>query len=101
MGKPGKRYSKEHREEAVRLVLESGQSIAQVARTLGMGETALRKWVKQAKIDAGEGPPDALTTAEKQELRRLKRENSRLRQERDFLKKATAFFARETENSSR
>lgn len=101
MGKYGKRYTKEQKEEAVRLVLESGQSVPQVASHLGMAETTLYKWVNQAKIDSGQGPPDALTTEEKKELRRLRRENRTLRMERDFLKKAAAFFARETDPSSR
>jgi transposase len=101
MGKHGRRYTKEEKEEAVRLVRESGQSVPQVARQLGIGETALYSWVKQAKIDAGEGPPDALTTAEKEELRKLRREVKNLRMEREFLKKAAAFFARETETSSK
>jgi len=101
MAKYGKRYTKEQKEEAVRLVRESGQSVPQVASHLGMAETTLYKWVNQAKIDAGEGPPDALTTAEKEEMRRLRREVKTLRMERDFLKKAAAFFARETEDSSR
>ena len=55
----------------------------------------LRAWVKQAEIDAGEGPPEALTTAEKKEVQQLKRDLKRVRMERDFLKKAAAFFARE------
>jgi transposase len=99
----GKRreYTGEQKDEAVRLVRVSGQSVAQVARDLGLPENTLWNWAHRARIDAGEGPPEALTTAEREELRRLRRENRRLRMERDFLKKATAFFARETDEDSK
>jgi transposase len=59
-------------------------------------ETALRDWVKRAEIDAGNGPKDALTTAERQELQQLRRDNKRLMMEREILKKAAAFFAKES-----
>jgi transposase len=63
---------------------------------LDLTETALRDWVRQAEIDAGRGTtPGALTTEEREELGRLRRENRTLRMERDILKKATAFFAKE------
>ena len=94
-------YSREQREEAVKLVRVSGQSLAQVARDLDIPENTLWNWVNRARIDAGEGPPGALTTDEREELRRLRRENIRLRMERDFLKKAAAFFAREEEENSK
>ncbi len=95
-----RRYSKEQREDAVRLAKVSGQSIAQTARDLGIPQNTLNKWVRQAKIDAGEGPEGAWTTDEREELRKLKRENRRLRMERDFLKKVSAYFAKdESENS--
>jgi len=100
MGKHGKRYTKEQREEAVRLVRETDLSSSQIARDLGMAQTTLARWVQQADIDEGRVKDAGLTTAEKQELRRLKREVKRLRQERDFLKKAAAFFAREDGNST-
>jgi len=80
----------------VRLVGDSGKSIGAIARELGLGETALRRWVQQAEIDAGRGPTGALTTSEREELGHLRRENQRLRMERDILKKATAFFAKES-----
>ena len=66
-----------------------------MARSLGIWDSSLGDWVKQAKTDAGKGPPDALSSAEKDELRRLRRENKQLKQERDILKKAAAFFANE------
>ena len=101
MGKHRKRYSREQKAEAVRLVRESGQSVPEVATHLSLSETALYRWVKQAKVDTGELRNGSLTTEEQHELRRLRRENKVLRMERDFLKKATAFFARENETSSR
>ena len=89
------RFTKEQRAEAVRLVRVTGQSIKQVARDLGISDTALRNWIKQVAVDEGSGPPEALRSDEKEELHRLRRDNRRLRMERDFLKKATAFFAKE------
>ncbi len=87
------RYSPEFKEEAVRLVRSSDESISKVANELGVSDNSLRSWVRQAEID--EGNREGLTTDEREELRRLRRENKLLRQERDFLKKAAAFFARE------
>jgi len=88
-------FTKEFKAEAVRTVRDSGKSVAAVARDLDLTETALRSWVRQAEIDAGRGAPGALTTDEREELGRLRRENRTLRMERDILKKATAFFATE------
>ncbi len=89
-------FTAEQKEEAVRLVQASGRSVYQVARDLDLTETALRRWVQQAEIDAGQGPRGALTTEQLTELSELRRENKRLRMERDFLKKAAAFFAKES-----
>lgn len=75
-------------------------SIGQVAKDLDLTESALRNWVKQAEIDEGQGPEDALTTEEKEELRKLRREVRTLRMERDFLKKAAAFFAKDSDQRS-
>jgi len=94
-------FTAEQKREAVRLVQTSGQSIAQVARDLDLTETALRRWVEQAEIDARRGREEALTSEERAELQRLRRENVRLRQERDFLKKAASFFARESSEPSK
>jgi len=80
----------------VRLVGNSGKSIGAIARELGLGETALRRWVQQAEIDAERAPTGALTTGEREELGQLRRENHRLRMEREILKNATAFFAKES-----
>ena len=89
-----RKFSAEQKADAVRMVRDVG-SIAQVARDLDLTETSLRNWVRQADIDQGKGPKDALTTAEKEEIRRLRREVRTLKMERDFLKKAAAFFAKE------
>ena len=72
----------------------SGRTIAGVARDLGLTETAARRWVAQAELDAGRR--DGLTTAEREELSRLRKEIRVLREERDLLKRATVFFAAET-----
>jgi transposase len=70
--------------------------VSQVAKELNLVETALRRWVQQAEVDAGRGPAGALTTVEKEELSRLRKENRELRMERAILKKAAAFFAKES-----
>ena len=93
-------YTKEQKADAVRLVRARG-SAAKVARELDLTETTLRSWVRQANVDEGKGPDGALSSDEREELRRLKRECEVLRQERDFLKKATAFFAKESDPHSR
>src|SRR6266542_4629031 len=76
------------RREAVRLCKVGDRSIEQVAKDLDLTETALRDWVKRADIDAGKGPPEALTTAEREELARLRRELKRVTMEREILKAA-------------
>lgn len=88
-------YPPEFRREAVQLAQNTDRSIAQVARDLGVSNQTLRNWIKQADVDAGRR--EVLTTDEREELRRLRRENRTLLQEREILKKATAFFARESE----
>ena len=98
MAKKARRsFTKEFKSEAVRLCKVGDRSIGQVARDLDLTETALRAWAKQAEVDAGQGPPEALTTAEREELARLRRENKRLQMERDILKAAATFFAKESE----
>ena len=96
-GRKRRRFSPEFKLEAVKLVKEGGVSVAQAARDLEIYETSLRRWIKQYEIDRGQGPSGSLTTAEKEELRRLRREVRTLRMEREILKKATAFFAKEGE----
>ena len=95
MGKPiHEPYDPEFRARAVELVRSTGLSKAQAARDLGVNPETLRLWVKQAEIDAGRR--DGLTTDEKAELARLRREVAVLKEEREILKKAAAFFARES-----
>ena len=91
-----RKFTREFKAEAVRLCRVGDRSIGQIARELDLTETALRAWVKQAEVDDGQGPSDALTTSEREELTRLRRENKRLEMEREILKKAAAFFAKES-----
>lgn len=86
-------YPEEFRRRAVALVIDEGQPAAQVARDLGIAESGLRRWVQQARIDVGDRA--GLTTSEREELVRLRRENRTLRMERDLLSRAAAFFAQE------
>jgi transposase len=79
-------YPPQFKAEAVELVRSSDRSISQIAKDLGVSGNSLRNWVKQSEIDQGER--EGLTTEEREELRRLRRENRVLKQERDFLKKA-------------
>jgi transposase len=88
-------YPPEFRAEAIRLARTSGKPRAQVARELGLTGETLRLWVKQADLDEGQRT-DGLTSDDQEELRRLRRENRILREEREILKKAAAFFAQET-----
>jgi transposase-like protein len=90
-------FTPEFKAEAVRLTQVPGATVAQVAKDLDLTETALREWTKRSEVDAGKGPPGALTTAEREELTRLRRENKRLQMERDILKAAATFFAKESE----
>lgn len=96
MGTSPRRYPDAFRAEAVDLVRTCERSLPQIARDLGINDQTLRNWVKRSEIDAGRGAPGELTTDERAELTRLRRENRLLQQEREILKKATAFFARET-----
>lgn len=98
--KNGKRkrraFTPEFKAEVVGLCTTGSRSVGQVAKDLDLTETAVRRWVQRAEIDAGNGPPGALTTEEREELRRLRRENKQLQVEREILKKAAAFFAKES-----
>jgi transposase-like protein len=88
-------HTAEFKAETVKLVRQGGRSIGQVAVDLGLADSLLRTWLRQAAVDGGQGPPGALTTAEKEELSQLRRENKVLRMEREILKKAATFFAKE------
>ena len=87
-------FTAAYKAEVVDLSRTSGKTVGAVARDLGMTATAVRRWVAQSEIDSGRR--DGLTTAEREELARLRKENRVLREERDILKRATVFFAAET-----
>ena len=89
-------YPEEFKREAIELVRMTGKSARQVATDLGISEVSVRNWIKQADRDAGRRP-DGLSSDEREELRRLRRENQTLRMEREILRKAAAFFAKETD----
>jgi transposase len=92
--RPRRSFSEQFKVETVALVRGAGKSIPEVCRDLDLTETAVRRWVAQAEVDAGRR--DGLTTTEREELARLRKEVRVLREEREILKKAAAFFARET-----
>ncbi len=94
MAQKRRNFTKKFKADVVRLILEGGKSQAEIARQFDLNDSSVNNWVKQARIDAGEGPAGALTSAEKEELAKLRREVRELRMERDFLKKAAAFFAK-------
>jgi transposase-like protein len=89
-------YPPEFKAEAVRLVRSSEKSIPALAADLGVSSEALRHWLRQDDADAGRGQPGDLTRDEREELRRLRREVRTLQQEREILRKAAAYFAKET-----
>ena len=93
--RPRRSYTPEFKAEIVEVCQRGDRTIAQVARDFDLTETAVRAWVKQAELDAGTRH-DGLTSDERNELVRLRRENRRLREDVDILKRATAFFAKET-----
>jgi transposase len=90
-----KPYPKEFREGALALVRE-GRSAAEVARELGIADSCIRNWIKRDQLDRHERD-DGLTSAEREELRELRKRVRRLEQEKDILRKAASFFARESE----
>jgi len=91
-------YPAEFRSEAVRLVREGGREVKEVAQSLGVSTESLRLWLKRTDLDAGLRK-DGLTSEERKELVRLRRENRNLREDREILKKAAAFFATETRST--
>ena len=91
--RPRRQFTEEFKAGAVRLVLDEGKTMGAVAQDLDLTESALREWVRRAQADRTRGRT-GLTTAEREELARLRKENRELRTERDILKKAAAFFAK-------
>ncbi len=91
--RPRRRFEDDFKAQAVRLVLDEGKSVGSVARDLDLTETALREWVNRARADRTKGKT-GLTSAEREELARLRRENRILQEEREILKKAVVFFAK-------
>ncbi len=90
-------YPREFKAEAVRLYRASGRSLQEVAVDLGMTANSLREWVRRAEVEDGSG--EGLTQDERVELSRLRRENKVLKEEREILRKATAFFVKETDRT--
>ena len=93
--RPRRSFTAEFKAEIVELCQRGDRSIGQIAKDFDLTETAVREWLRQAERDAGTGD-GGLTTSEKDELAQLRRENRRLREDVDILKRATAFFAKET-----
>ena len=87
-------FTDEFKRDAVAMVLDDGNKIVDVAERLGIGEGTLGNWVRQARVDRGERA--GVTTSERTELAELRKENARLRMERDLLKRATAFWVKES-----
>ena len=98
--RPRRRFDDDFKAQAVRLVLDEGKSIGAVARDLDLTDTALREWVQRARANRTRGRT-GLTTAEREELTQLRKENRQLRLEREILKNAAAFFAKEPATRSR
>src|SRR6476620_3483631 len=92
--RPRRRFDDDFKAQAVRLVLDEGKSVGSVARDLDLTETALREWVNRTRADRTKGKT-GLTTIEREELARLRQEVRVLREEREILRKAAAFFATE------
>lgn len=89
-------FTKEYEAEVVSLIRQGNKSVGAICRDLGLTETAVRRWVKQTDVDSAEGPPGLLTTAERGELSELRKRVKTLEVEREILKKATAFFGKES-----
>ena len=94
MARARRSFTKEYKAEVVKLIRSSGKSVGAVSRELGLTETSVRAWVKRAEIDERKDPQGPLTSEERAENTRLRRELKTVTMERDFLRKAAAFFAR-------
>ncbi len=99
MGRSRREFSPEYKDEAVKLVINTGRTVALVARELGINEATLGRWVNAQKVrqDGGDAP---LSETERAELARLRKENSELKLDRAFLKKASLFFAQEASDTN-
>lgn len=99
MGRQRREFTPEYKDEAVKLVINTGRPVAVVARELGVKEQTLGRWVTlfKSRLDAGDG---ALSETERAELARLRKENSELKLDRAFLKKASLFFAQEASDTN-
>jgi len=94
MARARRSFTKEYKAEVMKLIRTSGKSVGAVSRELGLTETSVRAWVKRAEIDERKDPQGPLTSEERAENTRLRRELKTVTMERDFLRKAAAFFAR-------
>jgi len=93
--RPRRSFTPEFKAEVVRLFRAGGQSVSEICSRLNLTENSVRLWLRQAETDDVGGTPEMLSTVEREELARLRRENRRLLEEREILKKAAAFFAKE------
>jgi transposase len=94
--RPRRSFTEDFKAGAVQLVLEEGKSVTRVAKDLDLTPSSLGKWVEQARANRGESKRGTLTTEDREELARLRKENRELRMERELLKKWAAFFAKES-----
>jgi transposase len=92
-----KRYTAEFKQDAIALVDSTGRTVTEAARELGVSAESLRNWYRQAKTDRGEGRPGELTSAEREELKRLRRQNAEQAKTIEVLRKAAVFFAKESD----
>jgi len=99
MGRQRREFSPEYKDEAVKLVINTGRTVAVVARELGINEATLGRWVNAQKVRA-DGGDTPLSETERAELARLRKENSELKLDRAFLKKASLFFAQEASDTN-
>jgi len=100
MGSQRREFAPEYKDEAVKLVINTGRPVATVARELGIKEQTLGRWVNLFKARQGAGDGSALSETERAELARLRKENSELKMDRAFLKKASLFFAQEASDTN-
>jgi len=97
MAQKRKHYSKQFKIDAVKLITEQGYKVSEASRNLGIHHSSLGRWKNELEVDSTQAfPGKGYMSPEKEELHRLRKENKRLRMEREILKKATAFFAKES-----